>query len=58
MGFGANSGFDFTRELKEILRKKIGFGSTVDLILYWNRTNCEEKKWDLEPMMDLILLGN
>ena len=26
------------------LRKKRGLGSTVDLILYWNRTNCEEKK--------------
>ena len=72
MGFGANGGFDFTKELKEILRKKRGFGanggfgcrmkkrelivekykekreglgSTVDLILYGNRTNCEEKRW-------------
>ena len=26
LGFGANGGFDFTKELKEILRKKIGFG--------------------------------
>ena len=72
MRFGANGGFDFTKELKEILRKKRGFGanggfgytkekrelivekyeekrgglgSTVDLILYRNRTNCEEKRW-------------
>ena len=44
MGFGANSGFDFTRELKEILRKKIGFGSSVDLILYRNKTNYEQKR--------------
>ena len=69
-GFGANGGFDFTKELKEIFRKKKGFGanvgfgctkkkresivekykekrgglgSTVDLILYRNLTNCEEK---------------
>ena len=27
MGFGANGGFDFTKELKEILRKKKGFGA-------------------------------
>ena len=58
MGFGANGGFDFTRELKEILRKKIGFASTVDLILYRNRTNYKEKRWGLEPMVDLILLRN
>merc|ERR1712212_148673 len=71
-GFGTNGGFDFTKELKEMLRKKMGFGanggfgcikkkrelimekykekrgglgSTVDLILYRNRTNCEEKRW-------------
>ena len=58
MGFGANGGFDFTRELKEILRKKIGFGSTLDLILYRNRANYEEKRWGLKPMVDLILLRN
>ena len=94
MGFGANGGFDFTKKLKEMLRKKDGvwserwicitkekreflrkkkgfgtnggfgcikkkrelivekykekrggLGSTVDLILYRNRTNCEEKRW-------------
>ena len=27
MRFGANGGFDFTKELKEILRKKRGFGA-------------------------------
>ena len=27
MGFGANGGFDFTKELKEMLRKKMGFGA-------------------------------
>ena len=27
MGFRANGGFDFTKELKEILRKKRGFGA-------------------------------
>ena len=25
MGFGANGGFDFTKKLKEMLRKKKGF---------------------------------
>ena len=27
MGFGANGGFDFTKKLKEMLRKKKGFGA-------------------------------
>ena len=27
MGFGANGGYDFTKELKEMLRKKKGFGA-------------------------------
>ena len=27
MGFGANGGFDFTKELKEMLRKKMRFGA-------------------------------
>ena len=29
MGFGANGGFDFTKELKEIFRKKKRFGANV-----------------------------
>ena len=27
IGFGANGGFDFTKELKEMLRKKMRFGA-------------------------------
>ena len=27
MGFGANSGFDFSKKLKEMLRRKMGFGA-------------------------------
>ena len=62
-GFGANGGFDFTKKLKEMLRKKMGFWPTVDLKKktfsgHRNRTNSEEKRWGLEPMVDLILLGN
>ena len=26
-GFGANGGFDFTKEKREFLRKKMGFGA-------------------------------
>ena len=44
-------------ESKELGEKK-GLGSMVDLILYRNRTNCEEKNWGLEPMVDLILVRN
>ena len=36
MGFGANGGFDFTKELKEMLGKTWGFEQTVDLILLRN----------------------
>ena len=56
MVFGANGGFYFTKKLKE--EKRGGLGSTVDLILYRNRTNYEEKRWGLEPTVDLILLRN
>ena len=35
IGLEANGGFE----------KKRGLGSTMDLILYRNRTNCEEKIW-------------
>ena len=27
MGFEANGGFDFTKKLKKMLRKKMGFGA-------------------------------
>ena len=27
MGFRVNGGFDFTKELKKMLRKKMGFGA-------------------------------
>ena len=43
MGFGANGGFDFTKELKEMLRKKMGFGTTVDL-LYKGKERILKKK--------------
>ena len=49
MGFG----FDFTKKLKE--EKRGGLGSTVDLILYRNRTNFVEKIWGLGPTVDLTL---
>jgi len=39
MGFGANGGFDFTKELKEILEKKWGLEQTVDLIVNRKRSN-------------------
>ena len=62
IGFGANGGFGCTKEKKELIvknyEKKKGLGSMVDLILYRNRTNCEEKNWGLEPMVDLILVKN
>ena len=44
-GVGANGGFDFTKKVKEMLGKRWGLEQTVDLILYRNRTNCEEKIW-------------
>ena len=50
-GVGANGGFDFTKKLKE--EKRGGLGSTVDLILYRNRVNFEEKTWGFERTVDL-----
>ena len=59
MGFGANGGFGCTKKKKELIvknyEKKKGLGSTVDLISYRNRTNCKEKRWGLEPMVDLVV---
>ena len=37
MGFGANGGFDFTKELKEMLRKKMGFGANGGFALQKKR---------------------
>ena len=49
-GFGANGGFGCTKKKREMIvekykEKREGLGSTVDLILYGNRTNCKEKRW-------------
>ena len=37
IGFGANGGFDFTKELKEMLRKKMGFGANGGFALQKKR---------------------
>ena len=37
MGFAANGGFDFTKELKEMLRKKMGFGANGGFALQKKR---------------------
>ena len=37
MGFGTNGGFDFTKELKEMLRKKMGFGANGGFALQKKR---------------------
>ena len=37
MGFGANGGFDFTKELKKMLRKKMGFGANGGFALQKKR---------------------
>ena len=58
MGFEANSGFDFTMEQKELLRKKMGYRFNDGFALKRNRKKSEEKRWGLEPMVDLILLRN
>ena len=39
MGFGANGGFDFTKELKNMLRKKMGFGANGGFALQRKREN-------------------
>merc|ERR1712087_895223 len=45
---GANGGFGCTKEKRKLIVEKYegkrgGLGSTVDLILYRNRRNCEKK---------------
>ena len=57
------TGAECIKEKRELIvekyeEKRRGLGSTVNLILYRNRTNCEEKNWGLEPMVDLILVRN
>ena len=37
MGLGANGGFDFTKKLKEMLRKKMGFGANGGFALQKKR---------------------
>ena len=39
MAFGANGGFDFTKELKEMLRKMMGFGANGGFALQRKREN-------------------
>ena len=46
-GFGANGGFDSTKEFKEILRKKMGFEQTVDF-LYKEKERILKKKMRFE----------
>ena len=58
MRFEANSGFDFTMEQKQLLRKKMGYRSNGGFALQRNRKKSEEKRWGLEPTVDLILLRN
>ena len=41
--FGANGGFDSTKEFKEILRKKMGFGPNGRFSLQRKRKNFEKK---------------
>ena len=42
-GFGANGGLDSTKEFKEILRKKMGFGPNGRFSLQRKRKNFEKK---------------
>ena len=49
MGFGVNGGFDFAKELKEMVRKKMGFKASNGFALQRNKKNSEEKRWGLEP---------
>ena len=39
MGFAANVGFHFTKELKEMLREKMGFGANGGFALQRKREN-------------------
>ena len=57
MGFEAYSGFDFTMEQKELLRKKMGYRSNSEFEFERNIKNCKEKRQGLDPMVDLIYKG-
>ena len=39
MGFGANGGFDFTKELKDMLKKRRGLEPMLDLVVQRQREN-------------------
>ena len=39
MGFGDNGGFDFTKELKEILKKRRDLEPMVDLVVQRKKEN-------------------
>ena len=62
MGFGTNGGFGFTKELKEMLRKKMGFGANGGFALqkkvFLGIKQIVKKNMGLEPTVDLILLRN
>ena len=58
MAFGANGGFDFTKELKEMLRKKDGVLSERWICFTKEKREFLQKKRGLEPTVDLILLRN
>jgi len=63
MGFGANGGFDFTKELKQILGKKKGFGANGGFGCTKEKRELivekyEEKRGGLGSTVDLILLRN
>ena len=63
MGFGANGGFDFTKKLKEMLRKKDGVWSEQWICITKEKRelivkNYEKKRRGLGSTVDLILLRN
>ena len=63
MGFGANGGFDFTKKLKEMLRKKDGVWSERWICFTKEKRELivekyEEKRGGLGSTVDLILLRN
>ena len=60
MGFRANGGFDFTKELKKILRKKKGFRANGGFGCTKEKKELrvekyEKKRGGLEPLVDLVI---